>query len=330
MTEDFVTVIMPVYNGEAYLKKSIGSVFAQTWHSIELIAVNDGSKDHSQQVLQELQEKAPKNVSMRVILQENAGICEARNRALEQAEGRYIAFIDQDDFMNPDCIETLVKTIRREAADVVIGGFDLVDSKGTVLECWELNPAQEWSKYRISAPWGRLFDKRVIDANGLRFMQTKISEDLYFNFLFFSYAKKICVTRYRGYQWQYRKTSESHANMSRFAEDRNPLSMMTQLLGAMKTPNSLKPEYFEYFMIKHIVWYLFFVAKSADREQLKEVYSQCFSWLKKYFPEYRKNKLLHLRTPEGEQLKIRLVVFLAMKLHRYRMLFAVLNLYRKL
>lgn len=328
MSDEVVSVIMPVYNGAKYIEKSIDSVFQQTYSAIELITINDGSLDSSEKLLWELAAATPENVNMKVVSQENTGICEARNRALDATTGKYIAFIDQDDFMKSDCLETLVNALEKEKADVTIGGFELVDAYGDVLERWQLNPEEEWSKYRISAPWGRIFRKRILDEHHLRFMQTKISEDLYFNFLFFSFAKKITIVPYVGYQWLYNEQSESHSNMSRAAADRNPLIMMTKLMQDMKWPNTLNPVYFEYFMMKHIIWYLFYVVKSTEKEQLGVIYNQCFDWLQEKFPDYKKNPLLHLRTPKGEQFKIRLIIKMAMVLKRVHLLMPVLKLYR--
>ncbi len=330
MSNPLVSVIMPVYNGEKYIEKSIGSIFEQSYDNIEFIAVNDGSGDNSSKLLEKIRQRTPKHVQMKIIEQENQGICRSRNHAIHEAKGEYLLFIDQDDFMRKECIENLYKTMTEENADMVIGGFDLTDKEDKILEKWELNPSYEWDKFKITAPWGRMFRKDIIDSNHIEFMVTKISEDFYFNLRYMSCCKKISVTSYRGYCWLFNEKSESHANMSQLAEDRNPLVMMTQLHKDMQVPNELSKEHLEYLMVKHIIWYLFFVAKSASREEIQRIYRECMSWLEKYYPQYKKNKLISLFRPKGERLKIRLIVKAAMVLNQMGLLVKGLQIYSKI
>lgn len=258
------------------------------------------------------------------------GICQTRNRGIDYAHGKYIMFVDQDDKVKKDCVGRLVEVIKKETSDIVIGGFQLIDGQGRILEDWHLNPRIEWHKYRITAPWGRLFKRDILEKHSIRFMDTKISEDFYFNYLYLSFCKKISVIEYMGYQWLYNEKSESHANMSKFAKDRNPLKMMTQLQKNMNQPNILDENCVEYLMIKHIIWYLFFIAGSVDGAQMKSIYHECFSWLEEYYPNYKKNRLVHFNKPKGEQLKIRCIVKVGMLLHNCGMLRSVLLLYSKL
>lgn len=330
MNDPLITVIMPVYNGENYIEKSIGSVFEQDYSAIELIAVNDGSSDGSLSLLERLQQQAPHNVRLQIINQENQGICRSRNRAIHAAQGEYILFIDQDDSMKPDCVSQLYHTLAEQGADMVIGGFELVDAEGKPLEIWTLNPDYEWDQYKITAPWGRIFKKEIIDNNQIEFMVTKISEDFYFNLLYMSYCQKVIVTSYRGYRWLYNEKSESHANMSRLAQDRNPLTMLTQLHQKMHTPNRLQKDYLEYMMVKHIVWYLFYVAKSASREEIRQIHSDCMAWLEQYYPRYWKNPLISLFRPKGERGRIRLIVKAAVVLQRMGLLEKGLQCYARL
>ena len=125
-----VSVIMPVYNGKDYIRNSVNSVFRQSYSSIELIIVNDGSGDGSGEILEEMKVEAGKNLSVRLIHQENQGICAARNRALGVAAGKYIMFMDQDDVIREDCVEVLCREMEEKKAELVIGGFDLVDRQG--------------------------------------------------------------------------------------------------------------------------------------------------------------------------------------------------------
>lgn len=322
-----VSIIIPIYNGKNYINSSILTVFDQTYDRIELLAVDDGSTDDSFQVLSELVKQAPIHVDMRIIRQDNGGICRARNRGIEEAKGEYIMFMDQDDKMYSDCVANLVSLIEKENADLVIGGFDLIDKEGKVLEQWTLNPTLSFSPFRISAPWGRIFRRTVMDRHNIRFMVTKISEDFYFNVLFMSYADKIVVSPYRGYCWLYNEGSESHAHMSQLKEDRNPLVMLEQLHKDMNSAHGLDRECLQYMMTKHIVWYLLYVAKGADAALLKKMYCECFSWLTMRYPHATKISLRKLTFPKGEQVKVRSIVKTCIVLHRMRLFMLFLRIY---
>jgi len=115
-----VTVIMPVYNVESYLKNSINSVVNQTYKNLQIILVNDGSTDGSSIICNEYA-KIDKRIT--VIHQKNAGLSDARNKGLQKANGDYIFYLDSDDYLELDCIETLFKYSIRENADIVQTNF---------------------------------------------------------------------------------------------------------------------------------------------------------------------------------------------------------------
>ena len=323
------TIIVPVYNGSQYLDQSVRSVFRQTYDSIELITVNDGSKDDSLQVLERLQAECPPTVEMRIISQDNAGICAARNRALDSATGDYVLFMDQDDRMKKTCVKTLVETLEQKNADMVIGGYALVDEGGKILDKWKLDSDTPWCKYRISAPWGRIFRRDIIEENHVRFMITKISEDFYFNLVYMSCCKNIYVTPYIGYAWTYRAESESHRNMSVMNPDRNPLKMMSQAISDMRQPNILEPELLDYMFVKHVIWYLLFTAKGTSAEEFRRSYDESFAWLEENVPSFRDKSRFLLKGPVGETAKVRAVVGTALMLRKARLLYPFLRLYSK-
>ncbi len=324
------SIIIPVYNGEQFLRRTIRDIFRQTYGAVELIAIDDGSKDGSLKLLRKLAEKTPANVEFRIFTQENAGICSTRNRGLDLASGDYIFFMDQDDRMKKDCVETLVSELEQERADMVIGGHLLVGEDGRVLEKWKYDSGTPWHKYRNSAPWGRVYRRDIIEKKHLRFTQTKISEDFYFNVVYMSCCRNIHVTSYMGYGWTYRAASESHSNMSRLAEDRNPLPMLGQTLADLEEPNRLEPELLEYMFIKHIVWYLLFTAKGVEHETLRKISGECFEWLDKNFPSWKKNPELNALGPRGESLKVRGIVRTVTTLQKAGLFLPVLTIYSKM
>lgn len=320
-----VSIIVPVYNGEVYLVRLIQSIMQQTWSDYELIVIDDGSTDNSLALLTKMKESFKEENKMIVIHQENGGISKARNRGLSEAQGEYIIFIDQDDLINNDYIEVLYNNIEKSRADIIISGFNKVSTNGKIIDKWILESEHGWSQYRITAPWGKIYRKTIIENNDLAFLDTKISEDMYFNLLFYSYSKKIVVISYIGYNWYYNKLSESHKNWSVMSDDRNPFIVLDQLNANMKSDNTLDREWLIYFFTKYLIWYLFFCCRGASRDLLFDSYEKAFLWLDNYYPEYNTLWKKELSYPLGERFSVKLSIKIVLFLKKIR-LFKVLLL----
>jgi hypothetical protein len=244
--------------------------------------------------------------------------------------GKYFLFLDQDDNIRPDYVSRLVQTAEQTDAELVIGGYDLVDASGRVLYQERLDPESIWSQYKINAPWGRLFRSDVAGRYNIRFMQTRISEDFYFNYLYMSYCRRVQVTSYAGYMWTYHDNSESHMNMKVYSEDRNVVTMMNELHKQMNPQHHMEQEYLEYVMIKHIIWYLLYVTKNADRKSLRKIVDDCFGWLETSYPDYIRNKLLRPGRLKGERWFNRMSVVVSIWLRRMHLFYPFIWCYARL
>lgn len=113
---NLISVIIPVYNGEKYIKRCINSLINQTYKNIEIIIINDGSKDNSINIIKEISEKDKRII---IIDKENQGVSIARNAGIEKASGDYIMFVDVDDWVKTNMIEQMYKVIKKENVDIV-------------------------------------------------------------------------------------------------------------------------------------------------------------------------------------------------------------------
>lgn len=125
--EPLISVIVPVYNVENYLDKSIGSILAQTYQNLELILVDDGSKDASGAMCDAWRAK---DARIRVIHQTNGGQALARNHGIDEAAGAYLAFIDSDDWIAPDYLETLYRLLWEHRAEISICDKQMIYESG--------------------------------------------------------------------------------------------------------------------------------------------------------------------------------------------------------
>ena len=112
-----VSVILPVYNSEKYIVKTLESLINQSLKEIEIICINDGSKDSSIQILQEFERKDER---VKVIDKENQGVWKARIDGIREAKGEYITFMDSDDYVKENFLESLYKNITENSSDIAI------------------------------------------------------------------------------------------------------------------------------------------------------------------------------------------------------------------
>ena len=126
--QPLISVIIPAYNAEKYISKCIESIQNNTYKNLEIIIVNDGSKDNTRQVVEGVSDSR-----IRLINQENGGVSKARNTGLDNATGEYIAFIDSDDYISEDYFEVLLTACNKSGADIAACRHICVDVKGNLL-----------------------------------------------------------------------------------------------------------------------------------------------------------------------------------------------------
>ena len=173
-----VSIIMPIYNGEEFLKKSIKSVSKQTLKDIELICVDDGSTDNSLDVLKGLQEKYD---FLKILTQENQGSGKARNYGIDEASGEYIGFLDADDiFVDKDALEKMYELGHIHDADMVAGNLEELLSDGDLIynsnytdnNYYEFKKMEKILPKDYGVPWAfykNIFKKSFLDENDIRF-----------------------------------------------------------------------------------------------------------------------------------------------------------------
>lgn len=132
------SIVMPVYNGSNYIRRSLESVFDQNSRGLEIIVVDDGSTDETASIVRSLfQEKKSQEIRCRLVYQKNQGVSVARNVGLKNASGDYVFFLDADDLINPDCIGKLYKRAMDTAAEISMCGFNMTSSDGKILRAYQ-------------------------------------------------------------------------------------------------------------------------------------------------------------------------------------------------
>ena len=190
-----VSVIIAAYNAEKYIAETLESIINQTLDDFEVIVTNDGSTDSTLDILEAYQQKF---ANFHIIDKENGGPSEARNVALDIAQGEFIYFIDADDVAELDSLEKLYDRAKSQDADLVIAKYDIFDRYNVqqIKNIDSITEADEVERYDRTilwtfALWNKLFKRDLIEENHLRFPPVNYSEDGVFVMSYVFMAKKI-------------------------------------------------------------------------------------------------------------------------------------------
>ena len=194
-----VSIIVPIYNAEQYLRRCVDSILNQEYTDFELLLVNDGSTDASGDICEEYGDRDPRVI---VIQKENTGVSDSRNRALDRARGKYLQFLDSDDWITPDATRLFVRAAEEYGCDMVISDFyrvvgERLSTKGDIEEEGVLT-REEFAAHMMENPadfyygvlWNKLYRRDIVEEHNLR-MDTDINwcEDFMFNLEYIRYAK---------------------------------------------------------------------------------------------------------------------------------------------
>ena len=196
MKEALVSIIVPIYNGEEHIERCIESIAAQSYPSIEIIAVDDGSTDNSGEILESFAEKDER---IRPFHIENGGVSRARNFGIEHSEGEYIMFVDCDDYIEPDTVERLL-SLFEDDVDMTQCTYKIVDEADKCVSVYGIKQGTYEGRESILSAffdiqilqscWAKLYRASLLD--GVRFEpRYAVGEDDLFSFCVCKRAKKI-------------------------------------------------------------------------------------------------------------------------------------------
>lgn len=307
-----ISIVVPVYNSIKYLDRCINSILKQTFLDFELILINDGSTDSSFSVMK----KYETDSRVKCYSQKNKGIAATRNRGIDLASGEYIMFIDNDDYIKEDYLMHYVTKIEEDESDVVIGNYQRVLDNGKVLVETHLVDG-DWSKYMIVAPWAKLYRLSFIKRYNIKFLNSNIGEDIYFNMQVMNLTKNISIIEDNGYQWFYNEKSVSNTVHKKANKELMFEYLLDSTYDKMVEIGCFNDALVEYFFIKTICWFVSYVKMKTEYKDVISYWNYYMEWLKKKYPNYQRNKYLSIFKPKEESLKNRLGVFLLVKGYRY-------------
>lgn len=217
-----ISIIVPVYKTEKYLPRCINSILNQTYESFELILVDDGSPDSCGKICDE---SAIVDNRIRVLHTNNCGVSQARNSAMQMAEGEYFYFVDSDDWVSKNGLTLLVDLLRKHKAQLVMGSYDLRELR--VRDCClrkEVIDLRNGNFYDMvtlingmNSSCGKLFSRELLNSNSIKFdPHVKYGEDRLFVYEYLGVCNRICTTD--AVVYHYNKLNEGSATNKIYPE----------------------------------------------------------------------------------------------------------------
>lgn len=285
-----VSVIVPVYNVEAYIDKCLDSLVNQTLKDIEIIVVNDGSPDNSQKIIDKYAKKYPNKV--KAYIKENGGLSDARNYGLKHATGEYISFVDSDDYLDDDAYEKLYNFAIKKDADIVCFNLKFIYPDGTVSYMYggtdEVIKPEEYI-IGASSACTKFYKRNFLEKVNFKFTKGITSEDIAIIPSLIIHTNKVFYLENCNYNYIQRNGSIANK------DDYNP-----NAINAYKSIIKLKEEFINaktYEKYQSEIEYLFVenclitipLKVYKYKEGIKDI-NEVSNFIKKNYPKWKRNK----------------------------------------
>lgn len=289
-----VSIIVPVYNVEKYLRKCLDSLVNQTLSDKEIIIVNDGSPDGSQVIIDEYVSKYP---FVKAYIKENGGLSDARNYGIARANGDYIAFVDSDDYVDEEMYKTMYEKAVSENFDIVVCDFEEIYSDHNLqwisrLEKDLKNPEEVKGHMTDIYPsaWNKIYKKELF--SNLQFKKNVWFEDVELCYRMLPYVKSIGAVHQPFYKYLQREGSISKSNDQRIY---HCMDNWNGIVEFYKTNHLYEPFFkeLEYNYVRYLYAAFVKAALRFDSEHFQEAVEKAIANVKREFPGYRKNKYFY-------------------------------------
>lgn len=292
MQKELISVVIPVYNVEDYLERCIQSVINQTYSNLEIILVNDGSTDKSGDICDKYS-KIDKRII--VIHKKNGGLSDARNAGIERATGKYIAFVDSDDYIDKEMYEIMYNNLIQNNANISIVNRYYTFPNGEKVLRYKINEhikvmnnieaIEEMNSFSTfdMAAWDKLYEKNLFDT--IRFPVGKLSEDFYIMYLILEKSKKVVFDSTPLYYYFQRENSITRNKKINFDFAKAAKEQMNYIEG--KYPELEKCVKSAYLSANLTVYNSHLKQNvRPDKEVVKEIKKE----IKRYYPYIKENE----------------------------------------
>ena len=286
-----VSVIVPVYNVQDYIKECIDSITSNSYQNIEILAVNDGSKDNSRKILEELKEKDSRII---ILDKENGGLSDARNYGMKHSTGSYYLFVDGDDVIAKDTIKELVEALENTNSDIAVCDMeyfyeDSNERKYSSGGNFEITNCKECPKLISinNSACNKLFKKEVF--NDIEFPIKKYYEDLACIPILLYKANRVTKVNKAFYYYRQRSGSIAHTANKKIFDIYDALDGIYDYVKSHGNESSILEEIRHLYVIHGLNLTTLRIKDFDDKSLRKEYLNENMDRLEKSYPEYTKD-----------------------------------------
>ena len=289
-----VSIIVPIYNVEKYLEKCLKSLVNQTLQEIQIVLVNDGSKDSSGKIAKKFQKRYPEKIIY--LEKENGGLSDARNFGIPYATGEYIAFLDSDDYVELSLYEEMYDMAKKEKSDMVECDFYWEypeKSKKDIGVLYE-GKKEMLEKVRVVA-WNKLIKREILEKAKICFPKGYRYEDVEFTYKLIPYLEKVSFLKKPYIHYMQREGSISNSQNERTKEIFEVLEHVIEFYKEKDLYNEYKTQ-LEYVYTRYLLCSsLLRMVKIQDKKLKKQLLNKTWTNLNTKFSNWKKNEILRNR-----------------------------------
>ncbi len=303
-----LSIVLPVYNTEKYLRKCLTSIFENKFQDFELIIINDGSPDNSEQIILEFKQKYQDKIVY--IKKENSGISDTRNLGVKQASAPYITFIDSDDSIHIDMLDLMMEKLNEYDFDVIACDIkivyednDTVDlvSSGYDKDLYHKNKIKETVIVQYPVLWNKIYKTQLLKK--IKFSSGVWYEDMEYLLKLYPDINSIGVVKKPLYNYLQRKNSLTYTYNDKLYDIINNMASVIDYYMSQGVYDEYKNE-LEYLYARYaFATFPKRLAKCRDKEKYNKGIAYAFAKVYEYFPDYKKNKYLKTMGIKGVYIK---------------------------
>lgn len=281
-----ISIIVPVYNAEKYIKKCVDSLVKQSKKELEFIIVNDGSTDHSEKMIQSYQD-----ARIKYFKNKNQGIGKTRNFGIEQACGKYLMFLDSDDYLEQDACELLYERCEKDNLDVLVCNFYKVfqdHKEEVIIPSFSNTSLKEQPEILLSinlAPWNKIYRRDLIEQHHIRFVENLKYEDAPFVAESLLKAKNIGSINTVSYDYVIHENSETTVRDQKVFD----IIKIVDIIRNHFKNYEWSKEVIDTLTIQILVNYNIQQRYLKDKKSRDKFIDESFAYLEKNVPKYKKN-----------------------------------------
>ncbi len=295
-----VSVIVPFYNVEGYIEKCLETLVNQTLKDIEIILVNDGSKDRSVDIVKKFMKEYPDKIVY--LEKQNGGLADARNYAIPYAKGEYIAFLDSDDYVEKDMYQLMYELAKKESSDMVECNFiwEYPDKKREDIGEIYIGQFEMLEKVRVVA-WNKLIKREILEKNKIEFPKGLQYEDVEFTYKLVPFINKVSFVKKPCVHYVQREGSISNSQNERTKEIFEVLENVINFYKEKEIYDKFKTQ-LEYLYVRYAFCSsLLRIVKIQDETVQENLLNLTWQNVNEKYPNWKQNEIIK----KGEGLNFR-------------------------